>query len=128
MALKLTLKPGERMIIGGAVVANGPNKAELFIENNVPLLREKDIMGEADADTIAKQIYFTIQLMYIDPDNLINHHNSYWNLVQETIKAAPTTVSLIDQISEQIVSNKYYHALKLARKLIEYEKEITSRV
>ncbi len=128
MALKLTLKPGERMIIGGAVVANGTIKAELYIENNVPLLREKDIMGEADADSIAKQVYFTIQLMYIDQENLINHHNTYWNLVQQTIKAAPSTVGLIDQISEKIVSNKYYQALKLARQLIEYEKEIMSRV
>ena len=128
MALKLTLKPGERMIIGGAVVANGSSKAELFIENNVPLLRDKDIMGEADADTIAKQIYFTIQLMYIDSENLINHHNTYWNLVQQTIEAAPTTVGLIDQISEKIVSSKYYQALKLGRQLIEYEKEIMRRV
>ena len=128
MALKLTLKPGERMIIGGAVVANGTNKTELFIENNVPLLREKDIMGEADADSIAKQIYFTIQLMYIDPENLVNHHNTYWHLVQQTIQAAPTTVGLIDQISEKIVSSKYYQALKLARQLIDYEKEIMSRV
>ncbi len=128
MALKLTLKPGERMIIGGAVVTNSANKAELFIENNVPLLREKDIMGENDADSIAKQIYFSIQLMYIDQDNLINHHNTYWHLVQQTIKAAPTTVGLIDQISEKIVNNKYYQALKLARQLIEYEKEIMSRV
>jgi flagellar protein FlbT len=128
MALKLTLKPGERMIIGGAVVTNGANKAELYIENNVPLLREKDIMGEGDTDTIAKQIYFTIQLMYIDPDSLVNHHNTYWNLVQQTIKAAPTTVGLIDQISEKIVSSKYYQALKLGRQLIDYEKEIMSRV
>ncbi len=128
MALKLTLNPGERMIIGGAVVANGTNKTELFIENNVPLLREKDIMGEADADSIAKQIYFTIQLMYIDPENLVNHHNAYWHLVQQTIQAAPTTVGLIDQISEKIVSSKYYQALKLARQLIDYEKEIMSRV
>ena len=128
MALKLTLKPGERMIIGGAVVANGPNKTELSIENNVTLLREKDIMGEADADTVAKQIYFTIQLMYIDQENLVHHHNTYWNHVQQTVKAAPTTVGLIDQISEKIVSSKYYQALKLARQLIEYEKEILSRV
>ncbi len=128
MALKLTLKPGERMIIGGTVVANGTNKSELFIENKVPLLREKDIMGENDADTIAKQIYFSIQLMYIDQENLVNHHNSYWTLVQQTIEAAPSTVTLIDQISEQIVNSQYYKALKLARQLIDYEKEIMSRV
>ena len=128
MPLKLTLKPGERMIIGGAVVTNGAGKTDLFVENNVPLLREKDIMGEKEADTIAKQIYFTIQLMYIDPENLINHHNVYWRLIQQTVKAAPSTVALIDRISEKIVANKYYQALKLTRKLIAYEKEITNRV
>ncbi len=128
MPLKLTLKPGERMIIGGAVVTNGAGKAELFVENNVPLLREKDIMGEKDADTIAKQIYFTIQLMYIDPENLVSHHNAYWHLVQETVKAAPSTVGLVDQISEKIVANNHYQALKLTRQLIAYEKEIMDRV
>lgn len=128
MALKLSLKPGEKMIIGGAVVKNGDAKAELFIENQVPLLREKDIMGEKDAKTIARKIYFTIQLMYIDQENLINHHNTYWNYVKEISQAAPSTIPLIDQISENIVGSKYYQALKLARKLMDYEKEIMSRV
>ena len=128
MALKLSLKPGEKMIIGGAVVKNGDAKAELFIENQVPLLREKDIISEKYAKTIAQKIYFTIQLMYIDQDNLINHHNTYWNYVKEIIQAAPSTIPLVDQISEKIVGNNYYQALKLARKLIDYEKEIMSRV
>jgi flagellar protein FlbT len=128
MALKLSLKPGEKMIIGGAVVKNGDTKTELFIENKVPLLREKDIMGEKDAQTIAQKIYFTIQLMYIDQENLINHHNTYWKYVQEMTKAAPSTMPLIDQISEKIVGSNYYQALKLSHQLIDYEKEIMSRV
>jgi len=128
MALKLSLKPGEKMIIGGAVVTNGDSKAELFIENKVPLLREKDIMGTNDAQTVAEKIYFTIQLMYIDQENLISHHNTYWNYVQEVTKAAPSTTALIDQISEKIVKTHYYKALKLSRQLIDYEKEIMSRV
>ena len=128
MALKISLKPGEKMIIGGAVVKNGDTKAELFIENKVPLLRAKDILGEKDAQTIGQKIYFTIQLMYIDPENLINHHNTYWSYVQQMSEAAPSTIPLIDQISEKIVGTKYYQALKLSRQLIDYEKEIMSRV
>lgn len=128
MALKISLKPGEKMIIGGAVVKNGDAKAELFIENKVPLLREKDIMGENDARTVAQKIYFTIQLMYIDQENLVNHHNTYWTYVQEMTNAAPSTLTIIDQISEKIVGNNYYQALKLSRKLMDYEKEIMSRV
>ena len=116
------------MIIGGAVIKNGDSKAEIFIENKVLLLREKDILSEADARTVAQKIYFTVQLMYIDQENLIDHHNTYWNYVKELTKAAPSTISIIDQISEKIVGNHYYQALKLARKLIDYEKEIMSRV
>jgi len=128
MALKISLKPGEKMILGGAVVKNGDSKAELFIENKVPLLREKDILGERDAHTVAQKIYFTIQLMYIDQENLVHHHNTYWDYVHQISKAAPSTIPLIDQISEKIVGSNYYQALKLSRQLIEFEKEIMSRV
>jgi len=128
MALKLTLKPGERMIVGGAVIRNGASKAEIFVENKVPLLREKDILGEAEADTLAKQVYFTVQLMYIDQENLVNHHNAYWKLVQALLKAAPSALGLVDQISEQILAGRYYQALKRAQQLIVYEQEMMSRV
>jgi len=128
MALKIALKPGEKMIVGGAVIKNGDAKTELYIENKVPLLREKDIMGEKEAQTTARRIYFAVQLMYIDQDNLIEHHNAYWNLVKQMTKAAPSTIQIIDQISEKIVGNHYYQALKTSRKLIDYEKEIMSRV
>ena len=40
MALRLKLKPGERVIVGGAVVRNGSSRAELFVENDTPVLRE----------------------------------------------------------------------------------------
>ncbi len=128
MALKISLKPGEKMIIGGAVVRNSDSRTDLFIENKVPLLREKDIMAENDAQSVAQKIYFTVQLMYIDQENLIDHHNTYWRYVQELTKAAPSAIRLIDQISEKIVGNNYYQALKLSRQLIAYEKEIMSRV
>lgn len=128
MPLKITLKPHERMIVGGAVITNGNAKCDLLIENKVSILRQKDIMSEKDADSPCRKIYFTIQLMYIDEENLIEHHNTYWKLVQDIVKAAPSMLALIDQISEHILNNKYYQALKLARKLIDYEQEVIDRV
>lgn len=128
MSLKIALKPNERMIISGAVVTNCSTGCELLIENNVPLLREKDIMSEKDATTPCKRIYFVIQLMYVDERRLVTHYNSYWDLVHQLVKAAPSVFGLIDEISELIISCKYYQALKLARKLIEYEKELTKNV
>jgi flagellar biosynthesis repressor protein FlbT len=128
MALKITLKPHERLIVGGAVVTNGNSRSDLLIENNVPILREKDILSEKDADSPCKRIYFVVQLMYVDEKNLAEHHTLYWKLVSDVVKAAPSTIPLIDQISEYILHSNYYQALKKAKKLIEYEQEVISRV
>lgn len=123
MALKIVLKPGERIIISGAVITNGKTTAQLLVENHVPILRQKDIMGENEATTPCRRIYLVIQLMYIDAGNLAMHHHTYWNLVKDVLKAAPSTLPLIDRISDHILNNRHYQALKLARKLIEYEEE-----
>ncbi len=123
MALKLNLKSHERLIIGGAVISNGNMKSELIIENNVPVLRDKDIMREKDADTPCKRIYLIIQLMYIDDKDLIEKHNIYWTLVRDVVEAAPSTTLLIADMSEHVAEKNYYPALKLAKKLIKYEEE-----
>jgi len=128
MALKLTLKPHEKLIIGGAVVTNGNGTSEFVVENNIPILREKDIMREDQASSPCSRIYFIIQLMYIDEKNLSAHHNTYWQLVRDLLEAAPSTLGLIDQISWYILGNKYYQALKLTKKLMEYEREVINCV
>jgi flagellar protein FlbT len=129
MALKITLKPREKMIIGGAVLTNGSHSScDLIIENKIPILRQKDIMSEAEADSPCRRLYFVIQLMYIDEENILEYTNQYWNFVQEIVQAAPSMAGVIDAISEQILNQKYYQALKLAQKLIDYEQEVISRV
>lgn len=128
MPLKITLRPEERLIIGGAVIKNGDKSSTFYIENKVPLLREKDIMQEEDADTYCSKIYFVIQLMYIDSANVVKYHNIYWSLVRDLVEAVPRTVGLIDQISQQILEEDYYQALKLAKKLLAFEKEVLNSV
>ena len=115
------------MIIDGAVVTNGANRSELYIENSVPILRQKDILGEKEANSPARRIYLAIQLMYIDEANLEIHHKTYWKLVQDLIQAAPSATPLIDRISDRILKGQYYQALKATKNLIEYEEEIINR-
>ncbi len=121
MALKITLKPGERVIIGGAVITNGKRGCDLMIETHVPILRQKDIMSEKNADTPCKRIYFLVQLMYVDPVNMALHQSTYWEHVKDVIAAAPSTVERFDQISRLILDGLYYQALKATRELIDYE-------
>ena len=116
------------MIIDGAVVRNAGITANLLIENDVPILRKKDIMSEEDVYSPCRQVYFVIQLMYIDEENLSKYQKTYSKLLGDVVKAAPSVLKLIDQISEHIVSRKYYQALKLAKQLIDYEEEVLLNV
>jgi flagellar protein FlbT len=128
MGLKITLKPGERMIIDGAVITNAGTKCHFIVENNVPILREKDILSTEKATTPARKIYFSIQLMYIDRVNLTSHHKSYWKLVRDFLEAAPSSIDIIDKMSNEILQENYYPAMKTCKKLIAYEEEVIARV
>jgi flagellar protein FlbT len=128
MALKITLKPNERMILGKAVITNGSGKCEFIVENNVPILRQSDILSPDRADTPALRIYLAIQLMYVDEAQIVVHQKTYWQLVEDFIAAAPSSLNLIDQINELILKENYYQALKLTQKLIDFEQEVIERV
>ncbi|HPX60571.1 MAG TPA: flagellar biosynthesis repressor FlbT [Deltaproteobacteria bacterium] len=124
MPLKLTLKPHERVVLGGAVVKNGNSTCHFLVENNVPILRDVDILSESEASTPCRKIYFVIQLMYIDQAQITELQPIYWGLVREVLEAAPSMKALISKASQFIIDGKFYQALKTARKLIQYEEEL----
>ena len=124
MPLRISLKANERLIVGGAVVRNGSSRADLLIENDVPILRGKEVMGLEEADSPCRRIYFAIQLMYIDEKNAVEHHKLYWQLVQDVLEASPSMGPFLTDISGRIADGKFYQALKIARKLIAYEGDL----
>jgi flagellar protein FlbT len=125
MSLKVELKPGERLIIGNCVVTNADQRTRLFIDGKAPILREKDILTPATADTPAKRIYLAVQLMYIG-DNVDTLTKDYFSLVNDIVTAAPSTTSLVDQINNEILTGSLYKALKVAKRLIQYEQDLLS--
>ena len=125
MALIIDLKPGERVIIGGAVVTADTQRTRLQIEGDVAILREKDILRPDDADTPCKKLYLAAQLMYLD-GNPATLHQTYFALAREIQNAAPSTASLIFEINRNIIAGSYYKALKQAKRLVQYEAELMS--
>jgi flagellar biosynthesis repressor protein FlbT len=121
VALKIELRPNERVIIGDCVVTNVDQRARLLIDGTVPILREKDIMTLSSANTPAKRIYLAIQLMYT-AKRPMDHHPLYFRLVRDIIHAAPSTRAFIERINNLILTGDLYKALKETRKLIDYEK------
>jgi flagellar protein FlbT len=126
MPLKLDLRPHEKLFIGGAVIVNGDSRCQLAVLNDVPVLREKDILREDTADTPCKRIYLAVQLMYMDEHNLPRYHQYYWEQVRAVVEVAPSTSEYIGRISEAVLAARYYQALKIARELIGYEQELIS--
>ena len=123
MALKVELKPGERVIIGDCVVTNADQRTRLLIEGETPILREKDILTAATANTPAKRIYLCVQLMYLTK-NACPHHETYFALMRDIVQAAPSTWRFIESINNHILTGELYKALKGAKKLIAYEEEL----
>jgi len=123
MALKVTLKPRERFILGQSVITNGDHRSNLVIEGGQPILREKDILRPDDADTPCKRIYCMIQLMYLASDPRA-HHAVYLQLVQDVAVAAPSTRQTLQRINNLILTDAYYKALREAKQLIAYEGEL----
>lgn len=131
MVLKLNLKAHEKCIIGGAAVQNGNKIASFTITNQTTILREKHIMTEEKADTLAKQIYFVVQLIYMDGgiDNSRQNHKIFFKLIREFIDLDPGSIGLeiIGEIGQLILDGADYQALAQSRKLIEYEKTLFNR-
>jgi flagellar protein FlbT len=75
------------------------------------------------ADTPAKRVYLAVQLMYTSKDPRL-HHEVYFALVRDILKAAPSVWPYIESINNHILTGEVYKALKYANKLIIYEQEI----
>jgi flagellar protein FlbT len=123
MALVIDLKPGEKILIGNAVITNDSQRTRLHIAGESPIIREKDVMQEEDADTACKRIYFLVQCMYLS-NTPEDYHAKYFDMVNEIQKASPTSSIFFMQINDEIMSGTYYKALKLCKELIEHEREL----
>ncbi|BCJ91628.1 putative flagellum biosynthesis repressor protein FlbT 1 [Terrihabitans soli] len=120
MALKVELKPGERIILGECVITNDNQRTRLFIEGDAPILREKDILTPETADTPAKRVYLCVQLMYLERDTS-KLRDEYFTLVGDFVRAAPSSLAIVDAVNNAILTNALYKALKEAKHLIEFE-------
>lgn len=124
MSLKLTVKPNEKVILGGAVISCGDHKADLIIHNDVPILREKDVMTEIDANTVCKKLYLILQTMYIDPINASTYQKTFFQLVDLLKANVPSSMILLIPLQEHLMNGNYYRAMKSCQDLIKYEEEL----
>ncbi len=130
MALKLSLKPGEKFVINGAVIANGDRRSSLIIHNKAAILRERDIMQEEEANTPARRVYFPIMLMYLDEDGYEKYYEQFVARITELMDAlqTPAVLELCVQISKDVMARNYYRAVMNCKKVIAFEEELLANV
>ena len=125
MALKVTLKPGEKFVINGAVVVNGDRRTSLLIQNKVSILREKDVLLPADVNTPIKRIYFDVMMMYLEEDRRERHMADFTEHMAGFMGAITNRQALAQCVSivEDTNAGRYYSALVTCKKLLPFEKE-----
>lgn len=130
MALRLTLKPGEKIAVNGAVIVNGARRAEFIVENRASVLRERDIMRAEEATTPARRVYLPVMMMALDPDARKQAFGEFEQRITEFSGAAsnPDALALCLKISAAVANGAYYKALGHCRALIEFETERLSHV
>jgi flagellar protein FlbT len=125
MPLKLSLRPGERFVVNGAVVQNGDRRGALILQNKASVLREKDIMQQEDATSPARRIYFPVMLMYLDQTENEDVYGEFARRLAEFMGAVhnPDVLAECVSVSRDVMAGDFYRALMRCRRIIAYEDE-----
>src|SRR5580698_10094358 len=127
--LVLELRPGEAMIINGALV-RFRTRARIELVAKARFMFGKQIMSPEEADTPARRIYFALQTVYVGEHD---ERSSGLVTVHELIvayKAATTSAlarEILDRAEAAAVGDNCYLALKLTRRIINHEDTVLGR-
>jgi flagellar protein FlbT len=126
MALKINIKPGEKIVVNGAVITIAEGGNALILQNHAVFLRGKDIMQQEDATTPARKIYFYLMLMYLDSESQEMYYGTFMEFMNELMKAT-TLRDVADSlmiIFRHVQRGDYYKALKVCKALVDFETEL----
>jgi len=123
MPLKISLKPGEKFVLNGAVIENGDRRSTMVLQNRASVLREKDILQAEDVTSPARHIYFPIMMMYLSSkedsalyDEFVVRMNEFMGAVSD-----PEALANCVSVSRDVMTGEYYKALIRCKKLIAFE-------
>lgn len=121
MPLLIDLKPGEKVIINGAVIENAGANTKIRICNDSTLLRHKEIMVEEEANSPASRVYYCLQNAYIFPERRTHYMVLFEKYLSEYLEACPSAQALGQEIRDEVSGDHFYRALKTSRKLLTHE-------
>lgn len=128
MALKLTLKPDERIIVNGCAMRNSGRRHALTIESQADVIRGHDLLDPDGIVTPVRRVYFLIQTALTRADlreDLIAP-------IQKQLAVLATVFggSIVGQIFEAanfVSIGDHYKALSALRPVLRHEDEVLAR-
>ena len=127
--LVLELRPGESMIINGALV-RFRTRSRIELVAKARFMFGKQIMAPDQADTPARRIYFALQSAYIGDEAERRRGLDAAHELIVAFKAATTSAlarEILDRAEAAAGEDNCYLALKLARRIINHEDTVLGR-
>lgn len=124
--LRITLRDGEKAIVNGAVI-RAVGRTQIAVENQVSILRGREVMQPEEATTPARQLYFAAMLAYIDPANRAQYQDDVVALIGTLVATltTPEARAACIAFAHDMATGDYYKALSAARELIGFENVAT---
>lgn len=117
MALKFSLRLGEKVIVNGAVIGRGEEPGALLLYNKANFLRGREVMKEEQADTNEKKLYLAIQLLYLFSDDAAETSAKVDAVLAHCQVERPDRAKDLARVKQLVQEHDYYRALKLTAKL-----------
>ena len=117
MAIKIELKPEERLFIGEHVLVNSNDRRmKIVVETKSRMLRESEMLRDEDAASPCDHLILALQRLYL-ASNPIDLIDEFVSSASQVIKAAPAFKDQIAEASEHVLGGRYYVALKVAKEV-----------
>jgi flagellar biosynthesis repressor protein FlbT len=123
--LKITLRPGEKIYINGAVVKTDRKVALEFL-NDVQFLLENHVLQAEDATTPLRQLYFIVQVMLMNPEGASEARDMFRRSLASLLASfrSEQVLAALKDIDRLVGEEHVYEALRAIRTLYRAEEEI----
>lgn len=121
-ALKISLKPGERMFLNGAVI-RVDRKVTIELMNDVQFLLEAHVLQAEHASTPLRQLYFILQVMLMNPSGAADARDMFKQSLPLLLAsfANERILAGLKQVDRLVAEAHVFEALKLIRSLYPLE-------
>ena len=120
MPLKLSLKPGEAVVVNGAVIRNGERRGTILLETKARILRERDILFAEDIKTPQDAAYFALMQMYLVGQTSGHLYDAAIAALADLVDIASNEGERdqVLNITQLVAAGDLYKAIGLCRKLL----------